>query len=78
MSGAHEPVMLDEIVEIFATVPQGTILDATLGGAGHAVAILRRHERLRVMGVDRDPTAVAVRPRPGGAAPAAGELVTEG
>jgi len=59
MSGAHEPVMLDEIVEIFATVPQGTILDATLGGAGHAVAILRRHERLRVMGVDRDPTAVA-------------------
>jgi len=59
MSGAHEPVMLDEIVEIFATVPQGTILDATLGGAGHAVAILRRHERLRVMGVDRDPNAVA-------------------
>ena len=59
MGGAHAPVMLEEIVEIFATVPQGTILDATLGGAGHAVAILRRHERLRVMGVDRDPTAVA-------------------
>jgi 16S rRNA (cytosine1402-N4)-methyltransferase len=59
MSGAHEPVMLAEIVEIFATVPEGTILDATLGGAGHAVAILRRFERLRVMGVDRDPTAVA-------------------
>ena len=36
----HRPVMRDEIVAVFADVPAGTVLDATLGGGGHAEAIL--------------------------------------
>src|SRR3954469_17874473 len=35
---AHRPVMADEIVDLFAPVPAGWVVDATLGGAGHASA----------------------------------------
>ena len=56
---AHRPVMLDEIVGIFAAVPAGVILDATLGGGGHAEAILDSRDDLLVLGVDRDPAALA-------------------
>lgn len=59
MGGAHEPVMLAEIVELFAHVPDGVLLDATLGMTGHATAILRRHPGLHVVGIDRDEMAVA-------------------
>ncbi|MFM2180918.1 MAG: S-adenosyl-L-methionine-dependent methyltransferase MraW, partial [Actinomycetota bacterium] len=59
MSGAHEPVMLAEIVDVFAQIPDGVLLDATLGMAGHATAILRRHQGLRVVGIDRDDMAIA-------------------
>jgi len=56
---AHVPVMRDEIVTLFASVPRGFVLDATLGGAGHAVALLEAHEHLSILGVDRDPNALA-------------------
>lgn len=59
MSGAHEPVMLAEIVELFAEIPDGVLLDATLGLAGHATAILRRHQGLQVVGIDQDDMAIA-------------------
>ncbi len=55
----HRPVMLDEIVELFAGVPAGVVLDATLGGGGHAAALLERWEHLTVLGIDRDPAARA-------------------
>ena len=54
----HQPVMLDEIVEVFATVPAGTLVDGTVGGGGHAFALLERHDHLRVVGIDRDRAAV--------------------
>jgi 16S rRNA (cytosine1402-N4)-methyltransferase len=56
----HEPVMVDEVVDLFGPVPAGTVVDATLGGAGHARALLDTHAHLRVAGLDRDPFAVAV------------------
>jgi len=56
----HRPVMLDEIVQIFAGAPSGWVLDATLGGAGHAVALLEAHPHLRIVGLDRDGDALAV------------------
>jgi 16S rRNA (cytosine1402-N4)-methyltransferase len=56
----HLPVMLDEIVAAFETVPAGWLVDATLGGAGHAVAILEAHPHLSVLGIDQDPDALAV------------------
>ena len=55
----HEPVLVDRIVEIFTPVPPGWVVDATLGGAGHATAILDRHEHLRVLGIDQDTDAIA-------------------
>ena len=57
---AHVPVMLAEVVAWFADVPEGTIVDTTVGGAGHTAALLAAHPHLRVLGLDRDPVAVAV------------------
>ena len=54
----HEPVMLREIVDVFASVPEGCVVDATVGGSGHAVAILRAHRHLRVLGIDQDQRAI--------------------
>ncbi len=54
----HEPVMVGEVVDLFAAVPDGRVVDATLGGAGHAVAILDAHPGLSVIGIDRDPDAI--------------------
>ena len=55
---SHDPVMVREITELFANVPNGVVLDATLGGAGHTTAILDAHPGLRVLGLDRDPAAL--------------------
>lgn len=55
---AHVPVMRDEIVALFADVPAGFILDGTLGGGGHAAAILDAVDQVSILGVDRDPRAL--------------------
>ena len=55
----HLPVMAAEIVAAFATVPAGTVLDATLGGGGHAEQLLAAYPDLRILGLDRDESALA-------------------
>ncbi len=55
----HEPVMVEEVVNAIADVPPGAVVDATVGGGGHAAAILDAHSHLRVIGIDRDPNAVS-------------------
>jgi 16S rRNA (cytosine1402-N4)-methyltransferase len=56
--------MAQEIVAAFAPVPPGFVLDATLGGGGHATALLEAHPHLRILGLDRDEDAlVAARAR---------------
>jgi 16S rRNA (cytosine1402-N4)-methyltransferase len=55
----HEPVMADEVVELFRPVAPGLILDTTVGGGGHAAALLRAHPGISLLGIDRDPLAVA-------------------
>ena len=55
----HRPVMLDEIVDVFRSVPAGVVLDATLGGGGHTEALLDSRNDLLVVGIDRDPAALA-------------------
>jgi len=57
-SFSHDPVMRDEIVDVFAKVPPGTILDATLGGGGHSEALLEARDDVDVIGLDRDPEAL--------------------
>ncbi len=54
----HEPVMVDEVVSLFATVPAGVIVDATVGGGGHSRALLTAHPQLQVVGLDQDADAV--------------------
>ncbi len=58
MEFAHVSVMLNEVVDWFASVPTGWVIDATIGGAGHTSAILEAHPHLCVLGIDRDPIAV--------------------
>lgn len=59
-SFVHHPVLLGRVLELFGPVPPGTVVDTTLGGAGHAVALLDAREDLRILGIDRDPQALAV------------------
>jgi 16S rRNA (cytosine1402-N4)-methyltransferase len=54
----HRPVLADEITAIFAAVPPGVVLDATLGGGGHAERLLTAYDGLRVLGIDRDEQAL--------------------
>ena len=55
----HAPVMLGEVIAAFAELSEGVIVDMTVGGAGHASAILRALPDVRLLGFDRDPRAVA-------------------
>jgi 16S rRNA (cytosine1402-N4)-methyltransferase len=60
---AHRPVMADEIVEVFSTVPPGVIVDATVGGGGHASRLLRARPDCSLIGIDQDPAALAAAAR---------------
>ncbi len=54
----HRPVMVDEVVDLFAPVPAGLWVDATVGGGGHARAVLESRSDLRLLGLDRDRDAL--------------------
>lgn len=53
---AHAPVLLDDVVELLAPRPGARFLDGTLGGGGHAAALLARGVRLDAF--DRDASAI--------------------
>jgi 16S rRNA (cytosine1402-N4)-methyltransferase len=55
----HVPVMAAEVTEILSEVPTGLVVDATVGGAGHSGALLAARPDLSLLGIDRDPVAVA-------------------
>jgi 16S rRNA (cytosine1402-N4)-methyltransferase len=46
-------------VELLRVVPPGVVADATVGGGGHARRLLETRLDLRILGLDRDPTALA-------------------
>lgn len=52
-------MLVDLVVELFAPVPPGLVVDATVGGGGHAAALLQAHDQLSVIGLDQDPDALA-------------------
>ncbi len=60
----HVPVMLDRILALLAPAlsapsdEDAIYVDATLGLAGHAAAVLAAHPRSRLVGLDRDTTAL--------------------
>jgi 16S rRNA (cytosine1402-N4)-methyltransferase len=62
LSIPHRPVMLEALLDWFLPVLEGPaiLLDATLGGGGHARAFLQACAgELRVIGLDRDPACIA-------------------
>ncbi|MGZ4445084.1 MAG: 16S rRNA (cytosine(1402)-N(4))-methyltransferase RsmH [Nocardioides sp.] len=62
-SPRHVPVLLDRVVALLAPAlghDGATMIDATLGLGGHSEAVLTRLPGSRVIGVDRDPAALAM------------------
>ncbi|HYH94638.1 16S rRNA (cytosine(1402)-N(4))-methyltransferase RsmH [Hyalangium sp.] len=57
MAFSHQTVLLEETVELLQPGAGKVIVDGTLGGGGHAEALLARGAT--VIGVDRDPVALA-------------------
>lgn len=59
----HVPVLLPRVAELLAPAIGGrpaTLVDATVGLGGHAAALLATHPRLTLVGLDRDPDALAL------------------
>jgi 16S rRNA (cytosine1402-N4)-methyltransferase len=57
----HEPVLLEEVVEILRPSREsGTLVDATVGLGGHAEALLSCYPTVRLLAIDRDPRALAL------------------
>lgn len=55
-AGMHRPIMVDEVLECLRPVPGDVAVDCTLGGGGHAQAILERVQPGgRLIGLDVDP-----------------------
>ncbi|MDQ1670005.1 MAG: rRNA (cytosine1402-N4)-methyltransferase [Actinomycetota bacterium] len=60
---AHVPVMLDRVLSLLAPAldePDAVVVDATLGLGGHSEALLTRFGSLHLVGLDRDPQALAM------------------
>ncbi len=57
----HTPVMLSEVLKALDVQPGGRYIDCTLGGGGHAEAILKQSSPGgQLLGIDADPSALEV------------------
>ncbi|MFZ5871866.1 MAG: 16S rRNA (cytosine(1402)-N(4))-methyltransferase RsmH, partial [Actinomycetota bacterium] len=62
-SAQHVPVLLERCVALLApalTEPGSVLVDGTLGLGGHSEALLDRCPQARLVGIDRDPQAIAL------------------
>ena len=55
----HVPVLLQECLDALNIRPDGIYVDGTLGRAGHSLEIVKRLTTGRLIGIDRDETAIA-------------------
>jgi len=58
-SAPHRPVLLREAMQFLAPDRGGLFVDCTVGLGGHSEAILKASPDTRVIGIDRDPAALA-------------------
>ena len=58
----HEPVLASECVQMLAPAARGIVVDGTFGGGGHSRRLLDAYPEMRIIGIDRDPDAVANTP----------------
>src|SRR5947209_1498877 len=68
----HVPVMRDRVLALLTpaiaastdptspTAARPVVVDATVGLGGHAAALLSAHPDLHLIGIDRDPQALAI------------------
>ena len=60
MIAPHTSVLLEEVLHWLEVKGDGTYLDATVGGGGHAAAIAQRLSSGRLIGLDRDAQALEI------------------
>lgn len=59
MEAKHDSVLMNEVIEALALSPSDTVVDGTLGGAGHfSVLLAALGEGGVIVGIDADPAAV--------------------
>ena len=58
MTGTHLPVMLNEVLDALKPRDGAHYIDGTFGGGGYTRAILEAAD-CSVLGIDRDPAAIA-------------------
>ena len=58
MEFKHYSVLLEETIEGLRIKPQGTYVDGTLGGGGHAYHVCKQLETGRFIGIDQDAAAI--------------------
>lgn len=56
--GTHVPVLLEEAMAFLAPRTGGIYVDGTFGAGGYSIALLEKSE-CQVVGIDRDPAAIA-------------------
>jgi len=61
----HEPVLVSACVAALAPAESGVIVDGTFGGGGHTRALLTAYPLVTIIGIDRDPDALANAPDDG-------------
>lgn len=50
----HQSVLLQEVLQAFAPLEKGVLIDCTLGLGGHSKAILSQKPHLKLIGIDKD------------------------
>ena len=59
LASAHTPVLVEEVIRALNVQPGGRYIDCTLGGGGHAAAILEHSSPGgQLLGLDADPEAI--------------------
>lgn len=58
MNSPHIPVLPNEVLQAFSEIKKGTIVDCTLGYAGHSSLILEQNKSVNLIACDQDNEAI--------------------